>query len=538
MRRWNGWGQTSTVYPLPESAYSFLTTQLGTGSTSEDASLESVVASVPASRLPGRDGLMTDAQTRLTHALGQSLPDWVGMRSGQIEGFPDGVAFPTSEDELRGWLSFAQENHIQVIPYGGGTSVVGHITPLSERGSVLTLDLSRMNRLLALDADSRLATFGAGISGPALESQLNRQGYTLGHFPQSFELSTLGGWIATRSSGQQSYYYGRIEDLFAGGHVETPAGHLDLPCLPASAAGPDLRQVILGSEGRLGVISQATVRIQPLPSFETFYGIFFRGWEKGVHAVRQLVQERLPISMARLSDPIETETTLILSGKDNLVNWAKRGLGVLRYSDQRCLLILGITGNKRQANQTLQQVKHITQKSGGLFTGETIGKLWRKSRFLTPYLRNTLWEKGFAIDTLETALPWSKIIPTASALKKAISSGIQTFDHQAWVFAHLSHVYTDGASIYVTYIFPRSNDPAETLALWHAMKSAASRVIVDQGGTISHQHGVGIDHAPYLIHEKGQAGMKLIKACANSLDPQGIMNPGKLFTTPVEEAGR
>ncbi len=538
MRRWNGWGQTSTVYPLPPSAFSFLTTQLGTGSISEDASLESVLASVPASRLPGRDGLMKDAQTRLMHALGQSLPDWVAMRSGQIESFPDGVAFPTSEDELRGWLSFAQENHIQVIPYGGGTSVVGHITPLSERGPVLTLDLSRMNQLLALDADSRLATFGAGISGPALESQLNRQGYTLGHFPQSFELSTLGGWIATRSSGQQSYYYGRIEDLFSGGHVETPIGPLDLPCLPASAAGPDLRQVILGSEGRMGIITQATVRIQPLPSFEAFYGIFFREWEKGVHAVRQLVQQQLPISMARLSDPTETETTLILSGKDNLVNWAKRGLGVLRYSNQRCLLILGVTGNKRQANQALQQVKHITQKSGGLFTGETIGKLWRKSRFLTPYLRNTLWEKGFAIDTLETALPWAKIIPTASALKQAINTGIQGYDQQAWVFSHLSHVYADGASIYVTYIFPRSTDPAETLAHWHAMKSAASRVIVDQGGTISHQHGVGIDHAPYLIHEKGQAGIQLIEACANSLDPQGIMNPGKLLITPAEEAGR
>ena len=159
--------------------------------------------------------------------------------------------------------------------------MVGHITPLSELGPVLTLDLSRMNQLIYLDTESRLATFGAGISGPSLENQLNRQGYTLGHFPQSFELSTLGGWIATRSSGQQSYHYGRIEDLFAGGHVETPAGSLDLPCLPASAAGPDLRQLILGSEGRLGIISQATVRIRPLPEFEAFYGIFFREVGKG-----------------------------------------------------------------------------------------------------------------------------------------------------------------------------------------------------------------------------------------------------------------
>lgn len=535
MRRWNGWGQTSTEYPLHPSAYSFLITQLGTGSTLEDASLQSVLAGVPTSRLPEHPGLVTDPQVRLMHALGQSLPDWVAMRSGLIEHFPDGVAFPKTEEELRQWLTFAQKNNIMVIPYGGGTSVVGHITPLSERGPVLTLDLSGMNQLLALDTDSRLATFGAGVTGPALESQLNRQGYTLGHFPQSFELSTLGGWIATRSSGQQSYHYGRIENLFAGGYLETPAGPFDLPCLPASAAGPDLRQIILGSEGRLGIISQATVRIQPIPRFEAFYGIFFREWEKGVHAVRRLVQERLPISMARLSDPTETETTLILSGKDNLVNWAKRGLGVLRYSDQRSLLILGITGNKRQANQVLQQIKQITQKEGGLFTGEMIGKLWRKSRFLTPYLRNTLWERGFAIDTLETALPWSKIIPTAYALKNTINSAIQSHQQRAWIFAHLSHVYTDGASIYVTCIFPRAADPSETLEVWQSMKFAASRVIVEQSGTISHQHGVGIDHLPYLPSEKGTNGMKLIQACAKSLDPLGIMNPGKLFSSFDEE---
>jgi alkyldihydroxyacetonephosphate synthase len=456
------------------------------------------------------------------------------MRSGQVEGFPDGVAFPESEEEIRLWLTFAQKNNIQLIPYGGGTSVVGHITPLSKQGPVLTLDLSRMNQLLNLDADSQLATFGAGIAGPALESLLNRQGLTLGHFPQSFELSTLGGWIATRSSGQQSYYYGRIENLFAGGHIETPSGPLDLPSLPASAAGPDLRQVILGSEGRLGVITQATVRIRPLPQFEAFYGFFFRKWEKGVQAVRQLVQARLPISMARLSDPTETETTLILSGKENLVNWAKRGLGVLRYADQRCLLILGITGNKRQANQVLQQVKHITQRNGGLFTGETIGKLWRKSRFLTPYLRNTLWEKGYAIDTLETALPWSGIVPTTQAIKKAIHTGSQAHQKKAWVFSHLSHVYEDGASIYVTYIFPRSTDPQATLEHWRSMKSTASQTIVERKGTISHQHGVGLDHAPYLPAEKGELGIELIAACAKSLDPQGIMNPGKLFT-PAQE---
>ncbi len=297
MRRWNGWGQTSVRYPLPEPALQFLIRQLGIGDTTPDAALETLLEHLPESRLPKHPGLERGAQDRLLHACGQSLPDWVALRSGQIPAYPDGVAYPTSRQELQGWLSYARQHQVQLIPYGGGTSVVGHINPLSQLGPVLTLDLSRMNQFLNFDAQSHLATFEAGVNGPSLEKQLNQRGFTLGHFPQSFELSTLGGWIATRSSGQQSYYYGRIEDLFAGGYLETPSGPLDLPVLPASAAGPDIRQLILGSEGRLGIISEATVRVHNLPETEAFYGIFFREWEKGVQAVRHLVQARLPISM-------------------------------------------------------------------------------------------------------------------------------------------------------------------------------------------------------------------------------------------------
>ena len=536
MRRWNGWGDTKTHYPLPDAAREFLEQQVGPGDQTSDAPMQAVLAKVPASRLPGHPSIQTNPEARLLHACGQSLPDWVAMRSGQIQRFPDGVAYPENETSLRQLLAFAEKSSLQVIPYGGGTSVLGHITPLSERGPVLTLDLARLNQPLGLDAASRLAAFGAGISGPELERSLNQQGFTLGHFPQSFELSTLGGWIATRSSGQQSYYYGRIEDLFAGGHIETPRGSLDLPALPASAAGPDLRQVILGSEGRLGVITRATVRFRKLPETEAFYGVFFRSWEDGANAVRQMVQERLPVSMARLSDPTETETTLILSGKDSLARWARRGLKTLRYNDQRCLLILGITGTARQAKYTLQQARQLTRQNGGLFTGEMIGKTWRKSRFLTPYLRNTLWEHGFAIDTLETALPWSKVIPAAQGLKQAILDSTAKYDERVWVFAHLSHVYEDGASIYITVIFRRAADPGQMLEHWRAMKAAASQAILEQGGTISHQHGVGLDHAPYLPIEKGALGIQLLTACAHSLDPQGIMNPGKLlgFSDPKQ----
>jgi alkyldihydroxyacetonephosphate synthase len=529
MRRWNGWGEETTIYPFPASAASYLSDLIGEGEKIPDASLDSVLANVPISRLPDYPLVSQDPQERLRHARGQSLPDWVALRHGKIETFPDGVAYPADEEEVCAVLDFAHQVGARLIPYGGGTSVVGHINPLPGDAPILTVDISRMDQLLDLDQTSRLATFQAGVAGPKLEAQLNQRGYTLGHFPQSFELSTLGGWIATRSSGQQSYHYGRIEDLFAGGRVETPRGALDLPLLPASAAGPDLRQVILGSEGRLGVITRATVRILAQPRAEAFYGIFFHNWESGAAAVRQTIQAGTPISMARLSNPRETDTTLKLSGKDNLVAWADRGLRLLAYGQERCLLIYGVTGNPAITRIARRQANAIARAHGGLFTGEIVGRTWRKSRFLTPYLRNALWESGYAVDTLETAVPWSKVLETERQVQQAMHAALAPTGERALIFAHLSHVYVDGASIYVTYIFRRSPDPDKTLERWQAMKTAASQAILAQGGTISHQHGVGLDHAPFLVAEKGILGMDVLQNIARTLDPDGIMNPGKLL---------
>lgn len=533
MRRWNGWGDQNTHYHLPESAGTYLEQIIGEplvdSNAVPDAEFDAVVETIPATHLPEHPLIDPDPAARLWHARGQSLPDWVALRSGRIGIFPDGVAFPTDEAQVRELISYARTNQVKLIPYGGGTSVVGHINPQPGSAPVLTIDLGRMNRLLDLDTPSQLARFQVGVCGPDLEKQLNAHGYTLGHFPQSFELSTLGGWIAARSSGQQSYHYGRIENLFAGGHIETPLGPLDLPCLPASAAGPDLRQLVLGSEGRLGVITQATVRVRPLPESEAFYGVFFHTWEQGCAAVRQIIQQGTGVSMARLSDADETKTTLRLSGKDQLVDFARRGLSILNYGPERCLLIFGVTGNPATARFTFNQTRAAVRRCGGLFTGQMAGKLWRKSRFLSPYLRNVLWEKGYAIDTLETAVPWSQVLETADAMKTAIHSSLEAVGEKVLVIAHLSHVYRDGASIYITYLFRRSRDPEQTLDHWQGMKSAASQAIVDHGGTISHQHGVGVDHAAYIPKEKDTLGMQALHDVIQSLDPHGLMNPGKLL---------
>ena len=529
MRRWNGWGEEFVLYPLPHSAKEYLETQVGIGLSLEDASLVETLASVPESRLPAH-AIISDLPTdRLLHARGQSLPDWIALRSGRIRHFPDGVAFPLDASAVKSLLDYARQTGTTLIPYGGGTSVVGHINPLPGEAPILTVDLSKMNHLIDLDETSHLATFEAGISGPEIEKHLHGRGFTLGHYPQSFEFSTLGGWVATRSSGQQSYHYGRIEDLFAGGQVQTFLGDMEMPVHPASAAGPDLKQLMLGSEGRFGILTRATVRIQRIPERESFHGAFFHDWETGSQAVREIAQAGIPVSMLRLSNALETATTLALSGKDDLVMWAGRGLDLLKYDDQRCLLIFGLTGSRSLTKFALKQATRIIRSQAGLPTGTLIGKMWRKSRFLSPYLRNTLWERGYALDTLETAMPWSGIPHCAHDVLASLQGGLADVAEKVLAFAHLSHVYGDGASLYVTYLYRRAEDPDETLRRWQVLKSAASQIIVQRQGTISHQHGVGYDHAAYLGSEKGAVGMETLTAVRDLFDPQGLLNPGKLL---------
>lgn len=534
LKRWNGWGRTEYDYHLPSAAAKYLEALVGRGCAGPDADLGSVLANIPASRLPKHPLVNTDPETRLRHARGQSLPDWVALRSGEIEAFPDGVAFPQNDEEVRQLFAYAAACGAQIIPYGGGSSVVGHLNVLAGSPPALSVDMSLMDSLLDLDETSLLATFGAGVRGPDLEATLNARGYTLGHFPQSFEFSTLGGWIASRSVGTQCYYYGRIENLFVSGHVETPIGALDLPLVPASAAGPDMRHLVMGSEGRLGIITRATVRITPLPKDEHFHAVFFPDWEHGLAALRQIVQQRVPVSMLRLSNAAETETTLQLAGKPKLVNLAHRGLNLIGIREQRCMLLFGATGDKGKTNLACHSAARIARAHQGFVVNPVIGKMWHKTRFTTPYLRNTLWNYGYALDTLESALPWSKVDHAIQQAVTEMQHALEPFGERVHVFAHLSHMYNDGASFYITYLFRQARNeddmllPAETLRRWHAIKDTASQVILAHGGTISHQHGVGIDHAPYLPAEKGSLGMQTLHTVFQQFDPQGMMNPGKL----------
>ncbi len=528
MRRWNGWGDETTTYPLPANAAHILIDWVGESTPPHDITYEEAIALPPASKLPPHPLIETNAAARLRHARGQSLPDLIAMRSGQIGCFPDGVAFPMEDEQVSELIRFAAQHNFRLIPYGGGTSVVGHINLLDDAVPTITVNLQRLNTLSHLDEVSHLATFGAGVQGPDLEAQLRAHGFTLGHFPQSFELSTLGGWIATRSSGQQSLGYGRIEDLFAGGTLISPAGIIQLPPLPASAAGPDIRQDLLGSEGRLGIITEAIMRVSPLPEQEDFHAVFFPTFAQGETAVRQIIQAKLPLSMMRLSTAIETETTLALAGHERLISTLEKYLSIRHTNEEKCMLMLGFTGDKSIVKASRKQVLQITGENKGIHIGKQFGKQWHKGRFRTPYLRNSLWEIGYAVDTLETAVPWEKVQPTITAIENALTTTAEAFNERIHVFTHLSHVYSDGASVYTTYLFRIASTPEETVDRWLKMKTAASEAIVAQQGTISHQHGVGSDHVPYLPAEKGELGTAVIQDLTRRFDPYGIMNPGKL----------
>jgi alkyldihydroxyacetonephosphate synthase len=533
MRLWNGWGNENSdlLMELNSGLRNLLQALVGPATSLGEATLEQVMAKVPTSRAPAHPLISTDPETRVRHARGQSLPDWLAMHSGDVDSFPDAVALPENTEQVRELLCYARDNGLDVIPYGGGTSVVGHINPEVSPRPILTIDMSAMNKLIHFDRESQLATFGAGTAGPELEAQLQKEGYTLGHFPQSWELSTVGGWVASRSSGQQSLHYGRIENMFAGGSIETLAGTLEIPTIPASSAGPDIREMILGSEGRMGIITEVVVRVTKLPEEESFQVVFFPSWEVGLQAARELIQQRIALSMVRLSNPLETTSLLYMGAGDDSSGvvaletaLAEKGIGA-----GKVMMTFGVTGSARHCGMAKEMALDHCTSLGGLADQAGLGDNWAHGRFRAPYLRDPLGSAGYAVDTMETAVDWSKLPAAVENIESAIRNGLADEGEQVHAYTHLSHVYGQGSSIYTTYLFRLGDSYEHAMKRWHKLKAAGADQIVASGGTISHQHGVGRDHRDYLVAEKGDLGLAAINSLCQLFDPESQMNPGKLL---------
>ncbi len=484
MRRWNGWIDEGAVAPrIAPGAMRLLEAEVGAGTPPRDATLADVVSAIPASRLGNDDAWSTDPEDRLRHARGQSLPDWIALRSGRIGRVPDAVSRPSTTDDVRALFLAADGRRFSLIPFGGGTSVVGGVSPdPDDDRPAVTVAMDGLAGLLRLDEASGLATFGAGTLGPDLEAALAPHGLSLGHFPQSWERSTVGGWVAARSAGQQSIGFGRIEDLFAGGHLEAPAGTLDLPAHPASAAGPDLRQLVLGSEGRLGILTEATVRAVPKPRVEATPAWVLGEWPRAVEAARAIARAGLPLSMVRLSTPIETVTTLALAGESRGSRALRGYLRFRRIGPEPCLLIVIASGEVKLVETAVREVGSIVRRHGGTGVGGSIGRRWIRSRYRTPDLRDGLWELGYAVDTLETAVDWTHLPGLAADLGRTLRHGLDETGERVHAFSHLSHVYPSGSSLYATYVFRIAADPDETLERWRRLKTAASEAIVRHGG--------------------------------------------------------
>jgi len=531
---WWGWGDPAVTAALDDEALAVLRERIG---ELEPWPLATGIGdfALPApeplpaalSEAVGVENVFTAKEDRLRHATGRGYADLARLRDGRLEAAPDAVVAPPDAAALRRAIEVCAAEGVAVVPFGGGTSVVGGVEPL--RGAhprLVSLDLGAL-REVEVDPRSMTARLGAGLRGPEAEAALGEAGFTLGHFPQSFEYATIGGFAATRSAGQASSGYGRFDALVTALRLCAPAGGLKTPETPHSAAGPALRELAIGSEGVLGAIPEVTVRVRPAPAVRRYEAWIAESFEAGGEIVRAMAQGAGLPDVVRVSDEEETRGSLALSGPRGLAGRAFAGyLGARRRRDG-ALIVIGLEGDEESVARRRALAVRALRAGGAAHLGQAAGRSWEHGRFHGPYLRDTLMGMGAMVETLETAHTWSRLGELHAAVGAAIRGALDGQGTPGLVFCHLSHAYPDGASLYFTFI-ARGRRGAE-LEQWAAVKRAACEAIVAHGGTITHHHAVGRDHAPYMKAEVGETGLELLRAAKERLDPSGIMNPAKLL---------
>ena len=482
----------------------------------------------------GADNVSTDDMLRVIHTYGKSLRDLVRIRGNMIKRSPDVVVYPAAEAEVQQVVDAAVAANAVIIPFGGGSNIASSLEPLpEEKRTIISLDLGRLRKVIDIDADSGLARIEAGAQGPDLEEQLNKQGWTIGHFPDSFTHSTVGGWVATRSSGMQSDKYGDIADIARGLRVVRPGGVLVLRPLPSTSSGPSVREMILGSEGRLGVITEVTVQVHRVPAKRDVYAYFFPNWKSGIAAMQEISESDAAPSITRISDARETGFSLATSKDRKGFDKFLAGTvlpGLMKSKgwtlEDICLSFIGYEGSVSHAKRQKKLVDAIVKKHGGMGVGTGPGILYDQKKFDTPYLRDFLLDMGAAGDVSETAAPWSKLVALHEAVYAAANKAYDEIGIKGWIMSHLSHSYHSGACLYFTFAFVFDKDP---IGEYDRVKSAIQQAFVDNHGTISHHHGVGLEHAPWLEQDISVEGVKVMRGLVGAADPKKNFNPGKIF---------
>ncbi|WP_411701091.1 FAD-binding oxidoreductase [Conyzicola sp.] len=481
----------------------------------------------------GADNAIVDDELRLVHTYGKSIRDLLRIRASDLPRMPDVVVYPADEAEVAAVVSAAVTANAVIIPFGGGSNISGSLEPHpGEARVVISLDLGRLNKVVSIDEGSGIARIQAGAQGPFIEEQLNARGWTMGHFPDSFTHSTLGGWVATRSSGMQSDKYGDIADIARGLRMVRPAGIVDIRPVPSASTGPSVREMILGSEGRLGVITEVTVQVHRTPEVREINGYLFPNWEAGIAAMHEISESDARPTVTRVSDARE-------SGFSFATGKAKTGFDpqklLMAYLKRRGwnleginLSFIGFEGSKSHVAYEKKIVARIVKKHGGLGVGKGPGVLYDQKKFDTPYLRDFLLDRGAAADVSETAAPWSRLNEIHDAVYAAANEAYERIGTPGWIMSHLSHSYHSGACLYFTFAFVHGGDTA--IAQYDVVKRAIQQAFVDHGGTISHHHGVGREHAPWLEQDISTEGVALMSGLFASADPKKNFNPDKVIT--------
>jgi alkyldihydroxyacetonephosphate synthase len=536
--RWWGWGPRDA--DLPDGLTDLLRNELGVSGEimSRPPAIDDI--KVAKTRVSGElratlEGVVgdkrvrTDPSERIRHACGRSYTDLLALRSGNLQ-TPDAVVYPGDTQQVAAVLELSLQHNCVVIPFGGGTSVVGGVNPQPKSKRItLSLDLARLTGVIDVDHDSLFATVKAGTRAVDFEEELGRHELTLGHFPQSYEYATIGGYAATRSAGQASSGYGRFDQMILGLRCITPKGEIVVTSHPSTAAGPSLLQLLLGSEGTLGVITEVTVRVHHKPKLPHYEGWVFPTFVDGLQSFRALSQSGTVPDVMRLSDEEESRVAMLSAPTTGVARTL--GKAYLRAHGQShgCIAIVGWDRDAHAQTARREAASRILGRGGGVPLGSTPGKAWLQGRFDAPYLRDALMDRGVLAETLETATTWTNLSKVWRNVQQSLTSSLEADGVRAIVGAHASHVYPTGACLYFTVLAKQSEDPA---AQWMQTKRAATEAILESGATLTHHHGVGRDHAGWIEREIGHTAVETVRAVKSNLDPTGMMNPGVLFTNP------